>query len=253
MNARAKKIILNIVYPVAVVAAVFAVWAIAAKVKGIPVILPSPKSAFSALGKLLSGSYFWRSLAGTLWRACYSFLISFFIALVLAVLAKSSRHAAGVIQPFMSVVRAVPTMAIIYILIIWFSRSLAPVVVAIVVICPTLYSVFLSAIASVDPKLYEMSKVYRVRKADVVFKLYIPNMAPALFEGSASGFSLNVKLIIAAEALASTEDSLGLIMKGSNMNLETARLFAVTIAAVLLSVICEWAIRWIGKAVIRWK
>ena len=78
-------------------------------------------------------------------------------------------------------------------------------------------------------------------------------MAPALFEGSASGFSLNVKLIIAAEALASTEDSLGLIMKGSNMNLETARLFAVTIAAVLLSVICEWAIRWIGKAVIRWK
>lgn len=58
-------------------------------------------------------------------------------------------------------------------------------VIAVIVICPTLYSAFLSAILSVDPKLHEMSKVYGVKKRDMLLKLYVPNVAPALFEGAA--------------------------------------------------------------------
>lgn len=253
MDKRAVKIVLNVLYPVIVVAAVFAVWAIAAYAKGMEIILPSPARAFEELFVLVKTSYFWRSLGGTFLRSIYCFAISFLIGLIFALLSYFFETADRLIKPFMSIVRAVPTMAIIYILVIWFSREIAPAVIAVIVICPTLYSVFLSAFGAVDKKLYEMSKVYGVSRKSIVFGLYIPNMAPALFEGSASGFSLNVKLVIAAEALASTPDSLGLIMKGSNANLLTARLFAVTIAAVLLSVISEWLIRLIGKAVIRWK
>ena len=43
------------------------------------------------------------------------------------------------------------------------------------------------------------------------------------------------------------------MMNFSQALLETQELFALTIAAVLLSVLCEWAIRLVAKAVIRWK
>ena len=78
-------------------------------------------------------------------------------------------------------------------------------------------------------------------------------MAQGLFEGAASGFSLNVKLVIAAEVMAHTVGSLGNLMYNANWMLETERLFAITIAAVVVSVAFEWLIRLTGKAVIRWK
>lgn len=98
-----------------------------------------------------------------------------------------------------------------------------------------------------------MSKVYGVKKRDMLLKLYVPNVAPALFEGAAGGFSLNIKLIIAAEALASTRFSLGGLMQNAKINLEMEKLFAVTVAAIVLSVLCEWIIRLIGRAIVRWK
>lgn len=47
--------------------------------------------------------------------------------------------------------------------------------------------------------------------------------------------------------------SLGNLMYNAKWMLETEKLFALTIAAVILSVACEWLIRLIGRAVIRWK
>ena len=139
------------------------------------------------------------------------------------------------------------------ILIICLNSRLAPAVVAIIVIFPTMYSSFFAAIRGVDPKLVQMSKVYSVSPKDSLFKLYLPNMAEGLFEGSASGISLNIKLVIAAEVQAQTMSSLGNLMYNAKWMLETEKLFALTIAAVILSVACEWLIRLIGRAVIRWK
>ena len=253
MKPKVKKIIGNICYPLAVVLLIFGVWAAAAYAKGVTLILPTPAQAFHELFAYVQTSVFWRALANSLWRSFYSFLISFALGLAFALLSRFSEAADRLVRPLMAIVRAVPTMAIIFILVIWFSRTLAPVVIAVIVICPTLYSAFLSAILSVDPKLHEMSKVYGVKKRDMLLKLYEPNVAPALFEGAAGGFSLNIKLIIAAEALASTRFSLGGLMQNAKINLEMEKLFAVTVAAIVLSVLCEWIIRLIGRAIVRWK
>ena len=232
MKPKVKKIIGNICYPLAVVLLIFGVWAAAAYAKGVTLILPTPAQAFHELFAYVQTSVFWCALANSLWRSFYSFLISFALGLAFALLSRFSEAADRLVRPLMAI---------------------APVVIAVIVICPTLYSAFLSAILSVDPKLHEMSKVYGVKKRDMLLKLYVPNVAPALFEGAAGGFSLNIKLIIAAEALASTRFSLGGLMQNAKINLEMEKLFAVTVAAIVLSVLCEWIIRLIGRAIVRWK
>lgn len=253
MKGRAKKILYNLMFPVIVAAAVVLIWVIAAAAIGASLILPTPAMAVREFFAYFADAAFWRAVGNTMWRSFYSFLISFVLALVLAGLSKRFSTAKRLIDPFVAFIRAVPTMSIILILVICLDSARAPAVVAVIVIFPTLYSSFSAAIGSVDPKLIEMSRVYGVSARDRVFRLYIPNMAPELFEGSASGYSLNIKLVIAAEALASTARSIGNMMSFSKALLETEKLFALTIAAVLLSVICEWAIRLVGRAVIRWK
>ena len=252
MNGKAKKIVLNVMFPVIVAAAVLSIWAVAAAVLGASLILPAPAAAVRDFFAYFADADFWRAVGNTMWRSVYSFLLSFVLALVLAVLSERFFAAKRLIGPFVAFIRSVPTMSVILILVICLDASLAPAVVAVIVIFPTLYSSFTAAIGGVDPKLVQMSRVYKVGAKDRLFKLYLPNMAAGLFEGAASGFSLNIKLVIAAEALASTARSIGNMMNFSKVLLETEKLFALTIAAVILSVVCEWAIRLVGRAVIRW-
>ena len=253
MSDKAKKIVLNIMFPVIVAAAVLLNWAVAAAAIGASLILPTPAAAVREFFAYFADADFWRAVGNTMWRSLYSFLISFVLAFVFAVLAERFSVAKKLINPFVSFIRSVPTMSVILILIICLDSARAPAVVAIIVIFPTLYSSFSAAIGEVDSKLVEMSKVYKVGAKDRLLQLYIPNMAAGLFEGAASGFSLNIKLVIAAEALAATARSIGNMMNFSKALLETEKLFALTIAAVILSVACEWLIRLIGRAVIRWK
>ena len=249
---RAKKILFNCIYPLAVAAFVLLVWAIAAAAMDVSFILPKPSETFGEFFVYLKSIVFWKALGASLWRSFYSFLISFFIALALAIVSEISESARKLITALMAVVRAIPTIAVILTLIIWLSPEHAPAAVAVVVICPAMYSSFFAAVHGVDKKLVQMSRVYRVRRRDILLKLYLPNMAEGLFEGAASGFSLNIKLVIAAEALAQTRIGIGNMMNFSKIMLETQQLFALTVAAVLLSVACEWAIRGIGRAVIVW-
>lgn len=126
MKPKVKKIIGNICYPLAVVLLIFGVWAAAAYAKGVTLILPTPAQAFHELFAYVQTSVFWRALANSLWRSFYSFLISFALGLAFALLSRFSEAADRLVRPLMAIVRAVPTMAIIFILVIWFSRTLAP-------------------------------------------------------------------------------------------------------------------------------
>ena len=250
---KAKRVLLNIFYPAVVVFAILAVWAVAAKLMDVNLVLPAPKDAFGQFFVYCGQAEFWKAFFNSFWRAVYSFVISFIIAVTLSVAACLSVAVRKILMPFMAIMRSVPTMSIILILVIFLPSALAPAIVAILVVCPTLFSAFLATIDAVDPKLVEMAKVYRVGVKDRIFKLYLPDMAPQLFENCASGFSLNVKLVIAAEALAYTSSSIGKLMQTAKVTLEPVSLFALTLFAMILGVICETVIRLVGRRVVRWQ
>lgn len=252
MKGRIKKILINAAYPAGVAAAVLLVWYLASLAVGVTLILPTPGEAFGEFAAYLKSAEFYVNLGSTVLRSLYGFLLSFIIAAVLSLLALNG-VVKKIVSCLMAVVRAVPTMSVILILVMVFSPDTAPVTVALIVICPTLYSQFSASIESIDPKLIQMSRIYKVGLKDRIFKLYLPNMADGILEGCANGISLNIKLVIAAEALALPVKSIGKMMWYSKAMLEAEKLFALTIAAVILSVAAESIIRLIKRLLLRWK
>ena len=252
-NGNKKKILFDMLYPLLVVLGTLVLWQVLALVLDATLLLPTPKDSLTRFFEYLAQGEFWVALGGTFGRSVYSFLFAFAIAGVFAVLCSLFNVARKILLPIVAIMRSIPTMSVILILIIWTSPSMAPSAVAVIVTAPTLFSAFLASVDSVDKKLVEMSKVYGVSKKDRVFKLYLPNMAPQLFENCASGFSLNVKLVIAAEALAYTSKSIGKMMQFAKINLEPIDLFALTLFAMLLGVLTEVIIRFVGKKVVRWQ
>ena len=249
---KVKKTLINLIFPVGVVAVVFLIWQIAAELINVTLILPTPAQALNQFLVYIKSEDFYINLGYTFLRSLYGFLLSFTIAALLTLLSVFS-FARKIISSIMAVIRAIPTMSIILILVIIFSPDSAPVAVALIVICPTLYSQFCAAIDGIDKKLLEMSKIYKVGIKNKIFKLYLPNMAEGVLEGCANGISLNIKLVIAAEALALPVKSIGKMMWYTKTLLEVEKLFALTIAAVILSVLAESVVRLLKFFILRWK
>lgn len=227
-------------------------WWVAALAIRVDLILPTPDAALRSLAALLTETEFWIALAHTLLRAVVAFAISFAVAL-LSALARANAVCRRVLDCFFAFLRSVPTMSVILLLLIFLKPSGAPQAVAAIVICPTLYSAFSATADTVDPQLLEVCRLYRVKKQGVFFRFWLPSIAPGLFEGAASGFSLNLKLVISAEAIAHTVKSFGNLMQNAQIWLQTERLIALTVIAILLGALSEWCIRLIGRLVVRWK
>ena len=105
---------------------------------------------------------FWHAFSGTFLRTLAAFFLSFIGASVLAVVAYLVPPVGRFLAPLVSVLRSLPTMAVILIILVWTTPKTAPVVVAFLALFPMLYAGISAALASVDPKLVEMSRVYRV-------------------------------------------------------------------------------------------
>ncbi|MDE5714791.1 MAG: ABC transporter permease subunit [Anaeroplasmataceae bacterium] len=244
-----KKLLVNLIYPLAVVLFVLFVWYLACWWIDVDLILPTPYQAFSNVINYLGDSAFWISLGWTYLRCIESFLIALGIALIGSVLAYVFHNVEKILNPFMAVVRSIPTMSIILILIIVIHPEQTPIVVAGIVICPTLYQAFLTGFHQIDKRLVEMANVYQVSKRSQIVHFYIPSMKPVILENTATAFSLNIKLIIAAEALAQTRNSIGKLMQFAKVNIEIEKLFALTIIAVILSMLSESFIRFLKKVI----
>ncbi len=249
-----KGVVKNIIIPLVAMGLLLLFWYVISIAVNSPLLLPNPEDTFVKLGELLGKIVFWQTVGNTLFRAIRSFLYAALTAVPFAVLARLVPVADRFLDPIISVLRSIPTMAIILITIIWLDSKSAPVFIAYLITFPMLYSSFLTAMKNVDYRLIEMAKVYKVPFIKRLVKLYIPSVTPDYLMAMKSSVSLSLKVTIAAEVLAQTRVSIGSYMQGNMSNFDMAGLFAWTIVAIVFSYLLELAIAFIRHLVVRrWK
>ena len=82
--------------------------------------------------------------------------------------------------------------------------------------------------------------------------MYIPQALPSVFTSIKSSIGLNLKIIISAEVLAQTADSMGIYMQLAKINLDTAILLAWTIVAIVIGGIIEGIVSLVAKKAVKW-
>ena len=230
-----------------------AVWQIAASALGVELILPTPASTFREFFAAFASGRFWASLGMSVLRTLVGFALSFVFALALAVLGKWSENFARFLSPLVTILRAVPTIAVIFIFMVFLSEGRLPVLISFLIVFPMLYEGFLAALRGVSGELADMSRLYRVPKSVQLRKFYIPAILPALFSVSRSAVGLNLKVVVAAEAIAYSELSLGRLLQNAGISpLDGARLLAYTLMAVLVSFLLEGIVLLLQKRFVRW-
>ena len=212
-------------------------------------LAPTPLTVCRELLAALKEKSVYKSIIGTFSRSMISFLIAFVVALIMAVAANASAFLEKLFYPLVALLRVLPAMAAILLCLIWLKSAKSPIAISFIVVFPMMYSAMLSAIKNRDRETAELLKVYGVKPVKVFWGCTLPNVFEKIFPEIISLLAFNVKLTVSGEALANTQLSIGREMYVANAYLETGRLMAFAVIAVLLSVIIEVVVKLIYKTV----
>ncbi len=246
-----KVIVKNCIIWAAAIAFLVLVWVVAYYAVGNDLLVPSLSDCLKRLFGLLGGKAFWAAFSATLLRVLIAFALSFVLAVVLAVVSYLLPTFKAFFAPIVSVLRSLPTLAVLLILLVWAGANGAPVVVAFLSLFPMLYAGVSAALSGVDSSLIEMSRVYKVPLKKRVLQLYLPAIAPQVLQEAGAATSFALKLVVSAEVLAATWKSLGGMLQEAKLYLDMPLLFALVCVSFLTGVLLELALATVARAVER--
>ena len=247
-----KKNLYNLIISVCAILCMWLVWIMAYFIVKDGYVVPSFTDTLKQFCDLMVSAEFWQAFGMTLARTAYSWLAATALAAIVASLCALFPAVRTFVSPFIAVFRTVPTMAITLMLLIWSSPRVAPAIVSALIIFPIAYARFISAFDGVDKKLTEMAQVYGVPFGRRLIKIYIPQVLPPVLSQIGPDFSLTLKVRVSAEVLCSTFNSLGGLIYQSNVFLNTAQMFALTICTIVAGGLLSWALSKLTYFTRRW-
>lgn len=230
----------------------WALWFIAQKTVKNEYLIPSFSQTIIAFFALLKEGFFWQSLSKTLLKVLLSFAISFVLGLIFAGVCKVFNWSKPFFKPILSVIRTLPTMAILVLILIYTNRTTAPIIVASLVLFPMIFAQFITAFDTINSDVINTTKVFNISKKEKMVKIYLPMVAPSILSHMGSNLSFAIKLVISAEVMAYTYASIGGMMESAHALIDIPRLMALTIIAILLGLIIELVFAIINKYAFKW-
>jgi len=156
--------------------------------------------------------------------------------LLFAYISSHFKMVESVLAPFVSAIKSTPVMSIIILALVWFQASFVPVFSCILLCFPIFYTNTLSGIKSVDKKYTELAKVYHVKRTRVVREITLPSVLPHIYAALSICLGFSWKSVVAAEVLSSPKYSMGYNLYETKLYVNTAELFAWTIAIIIISI-----------------
>ena len=243
----------NALFSVLAIVALWLCWIVAYYGVKNDYVLPSFWDACKEMGRLLVSASFWRAFGNTFLRSFWAFLVSLVVGVVMAIGAHLWSGPRAFFAPIVSVLRTIPTMAVILMLLLWTTPSVAPIIVSALVLFPAVYAAALAALDEVGEEYGELVHAFRVPLGRRVVKMYLPLAAPVFLKQAGGIFSLGLKVAISGEVLAATYRSLGGMMQEAKMFLEMPTLMALTLLVLLLGFALEGVCKLAYFLIVRWR
>lgn len=214
-------------------------WHIAAVMLGEELLLVSPIKVLKRLGELSIEPTFWSSVWFSGSRILGGCMLAAVAGILLAVVAGMLRLADILLWPFLAAIKATPVASFIIICLIWFPSESLGMLMSFLMVLPLIYSNILEGIRQTDGKLLEMARVFRMKKAKCVRYIYLPSVMPYLMSSLKVAVGLAFKAGIAAEVIGIPKGSIGAMLYQAKIYLNSADLFAWTVAVVAISILME--------------
>jgi ABC-type nitrate/sulfonate/bicarbonate transport system permease component len=183
----------------------------------------------------------------------YGWLLASFLGVALGALIGSSRVARDYLGPSLEFLRPLPASAIAPVAIAFFGLSNAMVLG--VIGFGTLWPMLLATIhgfAAVEPRLIEVARVLKLSRAQVIWKIALPNALPDILAGMRFALTVALILSVVGEMLASQE-GLGHRILLAARSFRSADLFAGVILLGAVGFASNTMLALAERRLLRWR
>ena len=247
-----KRTLIEIICTLLGVAFLFGAWALASGIlegQGNH-LLPGPDKTIVLMADFLFGSKAtstWTAIGWTLARILIGFSISFVLAGVLGILAGFFAAFYAFMRPIVGVFRAIPTAAVVIILVSLFirpdlfqHRSYIPCVLVFLVCFPLIFEAFAAGIRNESRDVRDSLAIECGAKSLSSLKVYLPDMTPYVLLAATQSLGLAVKVSVMSELLiyssqgTSHATGIGILIVFERMQGSVENIIPLSIIALLM-------------------
>lgn len=216
-------------------------------------LVPPPSSILATLLALSETGELWTHVWATLWRILVGFVIGAAAGIVFGALSGANETIRRLLDPTLQALRAIPSIAWVPLFILWLGIFEASKValIAVGVFFPV-YLGIAGAILSVDRKLVEVGKVFRLSRTRLARRILLPAVLPEALIALRSGLGLGFMFVVAAEFMGASEGLGYLLVDGQQMG-KPDQILAAIIAFALLGKIADSILVYGTKPLVRWQ
>jgi sulfonate transport system permease protein len=217
-----------------------------------PQVLPAPsKVARTAFKLLLSGSLL-NDLGVSMLRAAAGFVIGGSIGFALGTLVGFSRIAHALIDRSVQMIRAIPFLALVPLVIVWFGVGEAEKIflVALGVAFPIYINTTLG-IRQVDPKLLELGRVQGLSTWQLIRRIILPGALPSILTGVRYSLATAWLALVVAETIGA-QSGLGFLAMDAREFLRTDVIVLTIVIYALIGVLADSIARWLERRLLGW-
>jgi sulfonate transport system permease protein len=216
-------------------------------------LAPPPSVIFAEFVDLARTGDLQRNTLVTLARVAAGFGIGVTVATIVGAAAGYSPLVRRLLDPSLQALRAIPSIAWVPLFVLWLGiyEGSKVTLIAVGVFFPV-YLGLMGAIQSVDRKLVEVGRAFRLSGFAMVRRILLPAVMPAYVISLRSGLGLGWMFVVAAELLGASE-GLGYLLTDGEQLGKPAEIIAAIVAFAVVGKATDWLIALAAAPFLRWE
>ncbi|GHA56625.1 ABC transporter permease [Streptomyces tauricus] len=232
----------------------FALWAGASAAGQLDTnAIPAPWTVLRTAGQLWSDGTLSTDILTSLRRAGSGFALGLTAGVVLALTAGLSRVGEALIDGTVQLNRAIPTLGLIPLFILWLGigETFKIAIIAIVVYIPIYLNLY-SALSGIDHRFVELAEVQGLSKLRFIREIVIPGALPGFFVGLRLGVTGSWLGLVVLEQINATS-GLGYMMFQAQNYGQTDVILVGLLIYGIFGLVSDSAVRLIERRVLSWR
>ncbi|MEV4784860.1 ABC transporter permease [Streptomyces tuirus] len=235
-------------------AAVLALWSAASAAELLdPGAIPAPWTVLETGSRLWSAGTLPDDILTSLQRAATGFSIGLVVGVLLALASGLTRTGEALIDGTVNLNRAIPTLGLIPLFILWLGigETFKVAIIAIVVYIP-IYLNTHAALSGIDSRFVELAEVQGLSKLRFIRQVVIPGALPGFFVGLRLGVTGSWLGLVVLEQINATS-GLGYMMFQAQNYGQTDVILVGLVVYGIFGLISDSAVRIVERRVLSWR
>ncbi|WP_024509463.1 ABC transporter permease [Bradyrhizobium sp. ARR65] len=216
-------------------------------------LVPPPSKVFATIVELAASGELSRHIVATLSRVVSGFALGVVAGTMLGAISGYWVLARRLLDPTVQALRAIPSIAWVPLFILWLGifETSKVALIAIGVFFPVYLGV-MGAIRSVDRKIVEVGRIFRLSGPAMIRRILLLAVLPAYIVSLRVGLGLGWMFVVAAEFMGASEGLGYLLIDGQQLG-KPAQIVAAIVIFAILGKATDWLIEIATAPLLRWQ